>query len=57
MATFSGIVQLIKDLAEQRIKAKQDKNWALADSLRDQILSLGYTIVDDKSGTKIKLIS
>jgi cysteinyl-tRNA synthetase len=39
----------IEDLAQQRIQAKADKNYALADELRNQITALGYVIKDVKS--------
>ena len=40
----------IESLAQQRIQAKADKNYALADDLRNQITALGYVIKDVKSG-------
>ena len=39
----------IETLAQQRIQAKADKNYALADELRNQITALGYVIKDVKS--------
>jgi cysteinyl-tRNA synthetase len=39
----------IESLAQQRIQAKADKNYALADELRNQITALGYVIKDVKS--------
>lgn len=41
-------------LAEKRWQAKQNKNWTEADSLRNQIAELGYTILDSKDGFEIK---
>ena len=38
------------DLANQRVKARQNKDWALSDKLRDEILGLGYVIKDSKDG-------
>ncbi len=43
----------IKDLAEKRWQAKINKDYALADSLRNEILNLGYTIKDSKEGFEI----
>ncbi len=40
-------------LVEQRDNAKKAKDWATADSLRDKVDSLGWTIVDTKDGTKV----
>ena len=37
-------------LAEQRKKARADKDWALADELRDKAKSLGYEIKDEQGG-------
>ena len=38
----------IINLAEQRLEAKKEKNWALADSLREEILNAGYSVKDTK---------
>ncbi len=37
-------------LAELRLKAKEDKNWAEADKLRDKIKDAGYIIQDVSTG-------
>jgi cysteinyl-tRNA synthetase len=39
----------IVDLAEARLQAKKDKNWSLADELRDKISALGYSVKDTKA--------
>ncbi len=55
---FEGVVldeipeEIIK-LAEERQKAKQDKNYSLSDELRNKISSLGYEIKDTNDGYKI----
>lgn len=41
-------------LAEQRKEAKAQKNYALADSLRNQISEAGYTLIDTKEGYTLK---
>jgi cysteinyl-tRNA synthetase len=41
---------------EQRIQARKDKNWALADQLRDLISSRGYVIEDTASGARLKKV-
>ena len=40
-------------LAEERLKARQEKNWAESDRLRDEILALGYSIKDSKDGYEL----
>ena len=43
----------IQELANQRKKAKQDKNWALADEIRNKIDLAGWSIIDTKDGIKL----
>lgn len=43
----------IVELAKQRANAKQNKDWATADALRNQIDAAGWTILDSKDGYKI----
>ncbi len=50
------IPQEILDLVEQRKQARQAKNWAKSDELRDLILEKGYEIKDTKQGMEINLI-
>lgn len=45
--------QEILDLAEQRKAARNEKNFALADELRDKITALGYAVEETRQGTKI----
>lgn len=40
-------------LAEQRIAARANKNWAESDRLRDQIAALGWAVQDSKEGYKL----
>lgn len=44
----------ILELAEKRKQARRDKNFALADSLRDDIAAMGYVIEETRQGTKIR---
>ncbi len=37
-------------IAEQRATARQNKDWAMSDKLRDELLSLGYIVKDSKEG-------
>ena len=46
----------VKELAEQRIVAKSDKNYALADELRNKINVLGRELKDTKDGYEISKI-
>jgi cysteinyl-tRNA synthetase len=43
----------VEELVQQRINAKENKDWALADMLRSQVSELGYTIKDVKNGQPI----
>ena len=47
------IPQDIKELAEQRWQAKQNKDWATADGLRAELDGKGYVIKDNKDGYEI----
>ena len=47
------IPQEILDLAEQRKAARKEKNFSLADELRDKISAMGYIIEETRQGTKI----
>ncbi|MBQ3047878.1 MAG: hypothetical protein IJD48_02565 [Clostridia bacterium] len=49
-----SLPQNVKDLAEQRNVARQQKNWAESDRLRDKILELGFKIKDNKDGYEIE---
>ena len=49
-ATTHGIPEDIRLLAEQRRQAKQEKNWQLADELRDKLHELGRIMKDGKDG-------
>lgn len=48
------IPQEILDLVEQRKQARQNRDWAKSDELRDLIQSKGYEIKDSKEGTEVK---
>ena len=43
----------VKALAEERLVARKNKNWAESDRLRDQIAALGYVIKDTAAGYEI----
>lgn len=48
------VPQRILDLLDRRISARKEKNFALADQLRDAILNEGYLIEDTPSGARVK---
>ena len=50
------IPENIMQLVETRKKAREEKNWAKSDELRDQINKLGYNIKDTKDGVEIAKI-
>ncbi len=43
----------IQDKVDARIKAREDKDWAMSDQLRDEIQDLGYMVQDSKDGMKV----
>jgi len=44
----------IVEALQKRDKARKEKNWTLADELRDFITTKGYLIEDGPSGAKVK---
>lgn len=50
------VPQEIKDLGTAREKARQEKNWTLADELRQKIEKAGFAVEDTNGKTKIKSI-
>jgi cysteinyl-tRNA synthetase len=55
LRTTSGeIGEDAAELARQRDAARDNKDWALADSLRDQLIELGYEVSDSASGTALR---
>jgi len=44
----AGLVQLLIDM---RKKARDDRDWALSDKIRDELLALGVQLKDGKEGT------
>ena len=47
------IPQEILDLVEQRKIARENKDWAKSDELRDLISQKGYSVKDTKEGQKV----
>ena len=48
-----AIPEEILELVEQRKKARQEKNWAESDRLRDLISEKGYAVKDTKEGMEV----
>lgn len=46
--------QEVIEIAEKRLNARKNKNWAESDALRNQIAALGYTVIDKKDGYDLK---
>ncbi len=46
----------IKTLIEKRAQAKKNKDFALADSIRDDLLSKGIELIDSREGTVYRII-
>ena len=46
----------VKELAEKRLEARNQKDWELSDKLRDEIKQKGYLIEDTKDGYRLKKV-
>jgi cysteinyl-tRNA synthetase len=46
----------VMELVEQRRTARKEKNFALADEIRDKITALGYEVKETRQGTEINKI-
>lgn len=53
-ASNEAIPQELQDALKQRNEARQQKNWALADTLRQFIAEKGYVIEDTAQGARLK---
>jgi len=49
------LTKYILDKIEQRNNAKKDKNYALADEIRKELLDKGIELMDTREGTKYKI--
>jgi cysteinyl-tRNA synthetase len=43
-------------LAEERKAARQSRDWARSDQLRDEIKALGFLVEDTKEGQKVRAL-
>ncbi|MBR2499840.1 MAG: cysteine--tRNA ligase [Clostridia bacterium] len=49
------IPQEAKAILEKRAEARVNKDWALSDSLRDELMNMGIEVMDTRQGTKIRV--
>jgi cysteinyl-tRNA synthetase len=47
----------VAELAAQRVSAREKKNWALADQLRDQLAQKGYLVKDTQAGQELSSLT
>ena len=52
-ASSEDVPEEIAELLEQRKAARKEKNFALADEIRDKISELGYVVTETREGTKV----
>ncbi len=52
-ADEEGAPAEVQELVTQRAAARTNKEWALSDVLRDQILAMGWQVKDTKDGQKL----
>lgn len=45
----------INDMINKRNEAKKEKNYNLADQIRDELLQKGIVLIDTREGTKFKV--
>ena len=53
LASSDEVDETSKALVSARDTARSEKNWAEADRLRDELVSLGWVVEDSSSGTQI----
>lgn len=51
-----SVPEAIEKLAEARMLAKTLKDWKEADRLRDEILSIGWKMIDEKDGWRVEKV-
>ena len=44
----------VKQLAEERLIARQNKDWKTADKIRQEVTDFGYVVEDTNEGYKFK---
>jgi cysteinyl-tRNA synthetase len=53
VAGIQTLPEEVEKLVAARRKARQDKDWALSDQLRDQMQAMGYVVQDKPDGMKV----
>ncbi|MBQ3106200.1 MAG: cysteine--tRNA ligase [Eggerthellaceae bacterium] len=53
----SSTVEAVDALLAARAAARKEKNWAVADGVRDGLGALGFTIMDTPQGTRVSVTS
>lgn len=48
--------EAIVKMVEERKKARQEKNWAMSDKIRDELKEKGYIVIDTKDGMEVEKI-
>ena len=46
----------IEELLQKRKEARERKDWAMSDSIRDALKEKGYQVIDSKEGMKVEKI-
>jgi cysteinyl-tRNA synthetase len=49
-----NIPQIVQEVLEKRKEARKNKNYKLADELREYIYDLGYIVEDLSNGERVK---
>ncbi len=49
-AAEEEIPEAVRAVAEERLAARQNKDWATSDALREKLKGMGYAVKDSKSG-------
>ena len=44
----------VQKLVDERNIARENKNWAESDRIRDILIGMGYTVKDSKEGTLVE---
>lgn len=47
----------VQNLLDQRQQAREEKDWSLSDTLRDEIAELGFEVFDTPDGQEIRLLA
>lgn len=56
VADVNALSKEVQELFEQRLAARQSKDWASSDKLRDALVALGYDVIDGAMGQQLRPI-